>query len=114
MGLGPLELSGVLQRTQDIATIRHNEEHKGQVDQNHFVDRLNKEVDDRANTVKSTTETLNEQKKFDAKEKGSNEYTGDGGNGRGRGQHEEDAKGHKDGKDGVHLKMSESSFDIRI
>ena len=111
MGLGPLELSGVLQRTQDIATIRHNEEHKGQVDQNHFVDRLNKEVDDRANTVKSTTETLNEQKKFDAKEKGSNEYTGDGG----RHKKDEDAhNSHGHDKEGVHIKMSESSFDIRI
>ena len=110
MGLGPLELSGVLQRTQDIATIRHNEEHKGQVDQNHFVDHLNKEVDDRANTVKSTTETLNEQKKFDAKEKGSNEYTGDGG----RHKKDEDAHSHGHDKEGVHIKMSESSFDIRI
>ena len=111
MGLGPLELSGVLQRTQDIAAIRHNEEHKSQVDQNHFVDRVNKEVDDRANTVKSTSEVLNEQKKFDAKEKGSNEYTGDGGKHRDK---EEDAHGHKNDKDSVHLKMSESSFDIRI
>jgi len=110
MGLGPLELSGVLQRTQDIATIRHNEEHKGQIDQNHFADRMNKEVDDRANTVKSTTETLNEQKKFDAKEKGSNEYTGDGGQ---RKKHE-DAHGQGHEKEGVHIKMSESSFDIRI
>ena len=110
MGLGPLELSGVLQRTQDIATIRHNEEHKGQVDQNHFVDRLNKEVDDCANTVKSTTETLNEQKKFDAKEKGSNEYTGDGG----RHKKDEDVHSHGHDKEGVHIKMSESSFDIRI
>ena len=108
MGLGPLELSGVLQRSQDIATIRHNEEHKGQVDQNHFADRLSKEVDDRANTVRSTTETLNDQKKFDAKEKGSNEYTGDGG----RRRKEEDAKNRE--KEGVHIKMSESSFDIRI
>ena len=110
MGLGPLELSGVLQRTQDIATIRHNEEHKGQVDQNNFADRLSKEVNDRANTVKSTTETLNDQKKFDAKEKGSNEYTGDGGKRR----KDEDANGHGHEKEGVHIKMSESSFDIRI
>ena len=110
MGLGPLELSGVLQRTQDIAAIRHNEEHKSQVDQNHFVDRVNKEVDDRANTVKSTSEVSNEQKKFDAKEKGSNEYTGDGG----QRKKDEDAHGHGHEKEGVHIKMSESSFDIRI
>ena len=110
MGLGPLELSGALQRSQDIANIRYNEEHKGAVDQGHFADRLHKEVDDRATTVKSTTETLNEQKKFDAKEKGSNEYTGDGGQRR----KDEDAHGHGHDKEGVHIKMSESSFDIRI
>ena len=112
MGLGPLELSGAIQRSQDFAAIRHNEEHKGQTDQANFVNRLQKEVSDNANTVKSTTEVLNEQKKFDAKEKGSNEYTGDGG--RGQGHKDEDAKGRKSDKDGVHIKMSESSFDIRI
>ena len=110
MGLGPLELQGVLSRTQDFAAMRHNEEHKGQIDQNNFVDRVHKEVDDRANTVKSTSETSNEQKKFDAKEKGSNEYTGDGGHRRQGEEHDS----NKHGKDGVHLKMSESSFDIRI
>ncbi|MBO4615877.1 MAG: hypothetical protein J5717_00855 [Lachnospiraceae bacterium] len=111
MGLGPLELSGAIQRSQDFAAIRHNEEHKGQTDQANFVNRLQKEVSDNANTVKSTSEVLNEQKKFDAKEKGSNEYTGDGGKHHDK---EEDAHGHKNDKDSVHLKMSESSFDIRI
>ena len=107
MGLGPLELSGVLQRTQDIATIRHNEEHKGQVDQNHFVDRLNKEYKTLGDAF--ANEEF-EQKKFDAKEKGSNEYTGDGG----RHKKDEDAHSHGHDKEGVRIKMSESSFDIRI
>ena len=110
MGLGPLELSGAIQRSQDFAAIRHNEEHKGQTDQANFVNRLQKEVSDNANTVKSTSEVLNEQKKFDAKEKGSNEYTGDGG----QRKKDEDAHGHGHEKEGVHIKMSESSFDIRI
>jgi len=107
MGLGPLELSGAMSRTQDYATIKQHEDNKSFVNNSHFTDRLNKEVQNRANTVERGNNTNNDQKKFDAKEKGSNQYSGDGG------------KNHKDNKKEdrdcmVRPKGATSTFDIRI
>lgn len=107
MGLGPMEISGALSRVTDFATIRQNEENKGQVDQANFAGQFQKEVQNRGNTVKRANDANNDQKKFDAKEKGSNEYEGDGGKRR-RG----DSLGSNDGR--VSVKGSTSSFDIRI
>ena len=43
-----------------------------------------KEIQNRAKQVLQTEETQWQQKRFDAKEKGSNEYAGNGGKGRRR------------------------------
>lgn len=102
-----MEISGALSRVTDFATIRQNEENKGQVDQANFVSKFQKEVINRGNTVKRGNDVNNDQKKFDAKEKGSNEYYGDGGKRRNG-----SPAGSKDGK--VSVKGYTSSFDIRI
>ncbi len=104
MGLGPMEVSGIMSRVQDFAIMKQNEDMKGHIDQTNYASQFQREVNDRANTVRSTQETLNEQKKFDAREKGSNEYYGDGGKRR---------NGEKrDGK--VVIKGASGGFDIRI
>lgn len=107
MGLGPMEISGGYTRLNDFAQIKHAEDHKGAVDQSNFAGAFKKEVDDRSTTVKRANDLNNNQKKFDAKEKGSNEYTGDGGKKRG-----EAGNFSKDGK--VLPKGTSSGFDIRI
>lgn len=107
MGLGPMEVSGIMSRVQDFAIIKQNEDMKGHIDQTNYASQFQREVNDRANTVKSTQETSNEQKKFDAKEKGSNEYYGDGGKKR---NDKDFAK--RDGK--VVIKGASGGFDIRI
>lgn len=108
MGLGPMEISGAISRIQDFATIRQNEENKGTVDQTNFAGQFQKEVQNRTNTVKRADDTNNEQKKFDAKEKGSNEYHGDGGKRRDK------LPGLNVSDGSVKVKGSTSSFDIRI
>lgn len=106
MGLSPIELSGGIQRVQDYAALKHNEDNKGHVDQTNFQGQFHKQVEDRSNTVERGNAAGNDQKKFDAKEKGSNEYYGDGG------KRKDEKNGKKDGV--VRPKGSTSTFDIRI
>ena len=108
MGLGPLEISGGISRMTDFANIKYNEDHKGVVDQANFAGQFDKEIKERANAVNKGENVSNDnQKKFDAKEKGSNEYYGDGGRRR-----NPDKKEIGDGV--VVSKEKTSTFDIRI
>lgn len=106
MGLSPIELSGGIQRTQDYALIKHNLDNKATVDQTNIHGQVEKQVNNKSNTVERGDSADNEMKKFDAKEKGANSYAGDGG------QRKNGKKKPADGS--VRPKGSTSTFDIRI
>lgn len=107
MGLGPLELSGALSRVTDFAQIKHNEDNKGMIDQGNFSAQFQKEVSSQAYTVKNANDTNNDQRKFDAKEKGYNSYSGDGGQKRKNNP-------NRNGDGNFKIKGATSGFDIRI
>lgn len=107
MAIGPLEFQGAIPRVQDYASIRQNEDSKGATDQMHATNVVNHETDVKATSVNRQDETSNNHNNFDAREKGSNEYGGDGG--KKRKNAEEPAK---EGK--VIVKGRPDSFDIRI
>ncbi len=110
MGLGPMEISGGMSRVNDYAQLKQVQDNKGLVDQANFAGQFKKEVETRTETVKRGDDTSNNQKKFDAKEKGSNEYAGDGGKRR-----EDEKESDKLSLQGrVIVKGATSSFDIRI
>lgn len=106
MGIGPIEIQGSISRTQDFASIRLNEDNKGAHLQVQITQSNQKETDEKVNTVKRGDDVSKDQKSFDAREKGSNEYHGDGGQAR----NEKTVTG--DGK--VIIKGMDSSFDIKI
>lgn len=105
MAIGPIEIQGAISRTQDFAQIRHNEENKGHVDQTNIAQNTSKEVETKAFSVNRGDDVSDYQKQFDAREKGSNEYHGDGG------KHRNDNK-KGDGK--VIVKGISSGFDVKI
>jgi len=78
MAIGVLELSTIT-RAQDYTTIKHNQDTKGMVDQVNFSQQSDKNVEQMTKQVQSGEETMWQNKKFDAKEKGSNSYEGNGG-----------------------------------
>lgn len=82
MAIGFVEMQGQITRAQDFTTVKHNEDTKGMVDQSNFEQQVTKQVERQAQRVNERANAENRQKKFDAKEKGSNEYYGDGGRGR--------------------------------
>jgi len=94
-------------RAQDFSIIQQNEENKAAFDQVIIGQSQQRENNARAEEVNTTEESRWEQKREDAAEKGSNEYTGDGGRGRRRG-------GHAQPEDRVIVKGQPGGFDLKI
>lgn len=88
MAIGPMQLNGILTRTQDYTQIKQNEDMKPMMDQSAFQNTMQKNIEKKLTQVKESDETDTYQRKQDAKEKGKNEYQGDGGRNRRQGQSE--------------------------
>lgn len=86
MAIGPMQLNGIMTRTQDYTPIKQNEDMKPMVDQSVFQNTMQKNIEKKLTQVKESDETDTYQRKQDAKEKGKNEYQGDGGRNRRQGQ----------------------------
>lgn len=95
MAIGFVELHGQITRAQDFTTIKHNEDAKDMVDQTNFGQQMTKQVEKQAQRVNERDRLEYRQQKHDAKEKGSNEYFGDGGRNR---KQEKQEKKEPDGK----------------
>lgn len=105
MAIGSISLQGQISRAQDFSTIKQNEDNKVIVDQGNFQTHFEKEVHQNLNRVRQSDETDNQGKKFDAKEKGDGQYSGDGGR----------RRKHEDRQDSVQLKgQMNKGFDIKI
>lgn len=79
MAIGFVELQGQITRAQDFTTVKHNEDTKGMVEQANFGQQMTKQVEKQVNRVNKGDQPEYHERKFDAKDKGSNEYHGDGG-----------------------------------
>lgn len=106
MGISPIEQSGMVTRTQDYTTLKHNQDQKGMIDHTNAQFQMNKEVDAKLNQVREGDNADKLKDKSDAKEKGSGSYTGDGGK-----QRKKEVEKQTEGK--VVLK-GQSRFDIKI
>lgn len=87
MAFGAIEFTTIT-RAQDYTAIKHNEDNKGFVDQTNFSDQVQKTAEQSARQVNSSDNPEWHQNNPDAKEKGNNEYQGDGGRRRRQGAQE--------------------------
>lgn len=102
MAMGSIEL-GTVSRAQDYTIIKHNEDAKGLTDQTNGFLQVQKNENKKTKEVHLSENTQLYTKNPDAREKGKNEYNGDGG------------KQRKDrSKDCVIIKGKNTGFDIRI
>lgn len=101
MAFGSIELT-TISRAQDYSAIKQNEDYKGMLDQTNIGQQVQKNVEQRIHEVHQSDNADWHQKKPDAKEKGNNEYQGDGGKKRKR-QPQEQA-----------VIKERSQFDIKI
>ena len=79
MAISPILYNGSVTRMQDVTQIKQNEDTKGMVDQTNFQNTFHKQIDHKLKQVHQSENEENRQRKFDAKDKGDNEYSGDGG-----------------------------------
>lgn len=84
MAIGQIEIQGQITRAQDFTVLKHNEDTRGMVEQANVGNQFSKHVENQIKKVNQKEQPQNKNNKFDAKEKGSNEYSGDGGRARGR------------------------------
>ncbi|MCH5254322.1 MAG: hypothetical protein J1F41_05305 [Lachnospiraceae bacterium] len=82
MAIGQIEIQGQITRAQDFTTLKHHEDSKDMIDQTNVGNQFSKHIEDQVKKVNRSDQAEYQEKKFDAKEKGSNEYSGDGGRGR--------------------------------
>ncbi|MBR1865878.1 MAG: hypothetical protein IJ801_05165 [Lachnospiraceae bacterium] len=78
MAFGSIEITTIT-RTQDYTTIKHNEDHKPMMDQMNIGQTVQQEEVKRSQEVVKSDEAEWYNKQFDARDKGDNEYNGDGG-----------------------------------
>ena len=102
MAYGAIELT-TISRSQDYATIKHNEDNQVGVDQNNFSNQVQKAVEQNVREVHSGDDARWGQSRPDAKEKGNGLYSGDGGRNRKK----------KEQKDRMIVKKREG-FDMKI
>lgn len=103
MAMGSMDIAAIT-RSQDYTTIKHNEDNKGIAQQANLVHNKQREVEDRLKQVNEGDNTAWQNKKFDAKEKGNNSYSGNGGS----------EKKKKQEPDGRVVLKGQNSFDIKI
>ncbi len=102
MAFGAIELATIA-RTQDFTTIKHNEDSKGPMMQTMAGEKVQKDTTQKVHQVNKKDESAWQNKKFDAREKGSDSYQGDGGKNR-RGKPQET----------IIRKGSAGGFDIKV
>lgn len=102
MAFGAIELT-TISRAQDYSPIKQNEDNKGLMDQSNIGQHIQKDTEQRAREVRSGDNSDWQNRRFDAKDKGSNEYKGDGGRGKKR-----------EGKGEQVIVNGHQGFDIKI
>ena len=104
MAFGTLEIASI-PRTQDYTVIKQNEDNKGVFQQMTLEQQSDKQSEQRTREVHSSDNADWYTGQYDAKEKGNNEYAGNGGKHR---------KKENPGKDGVVVAKQHQGFDIKI
>lgn len=76
MSIRPVDFNGMVQRTQDVSTLKQNQDNRPVYDQQALAGKLQKDTMQNMRQVNHSEDAENNQKKYDAREKGSNEYEG--------------------------------------
>ncbi|HKM35850.1 MAG TPA: hypothetical protein VJY54_14070 [Lachnospiraceae bacterium] len=103
MAIGAIEFLTIA-RSQDYTAIKQNEDNRGVAQQNNLVHNMQHEVEQKTKQVNQSDNAGWQEKKFDAKDKGNGNYSGDGGNNRKK----------QNQPDGKVLLKGQGSFDIKI
>lgn len=105
MSIRPVDFNGMIQRTQDVSTLKQNEDNRPVVEQQTIFSQEMKKAEQNLHQVVHAREKENAGYRYDAKEKGNGRY-------------EKEERKKKDKKqqkaDNVYLKGQTSGFDIKV
>ncbi len=107
MSIRPVDMNGMIQRTQDVGNMKQQEDSKPVVEQYNIEIKQQRQEEQLAHQVHQSEEKENEGYRYDAKEKGNGAYEGDSRKKKGT---KKDQK--NDGK--VVLKGQGTGFDVKI
>lgn len=102
MSIRPIVFNGMMQTTQEISSIKQNENNKPAFQQQNIQTQFTKETVHQMKKVNDPNSTENQENKYDARDKGKNEYEGNRGNKKKKNLKEEGAvmkKAHHQGFD---------------
>lgn len=100
----PIDMSGVVQRSQEVSQMKHQENNKPYVDNQNFGQHFSKEIRHQMDSVTDSQKGEKKKEQYDAKKKGNGrEY-----------EREQQKKREKKEKTGKTILKSQNSFDIRI
>ena len=104
MAIGPIEMTGMVTRSQDISLFKQNEDNKPMIDQSNIQANVQKKVHDQNQQVNQADDAEYHAYRYDAKEKGNGSYQ------------ENNKRKDKNPKktDGTVKEKRSSGFDIRI
>ena len=74
MALGPVEMNGILQRTQDFSTIKQNEDNRSLLVQSNIQNEHEQEIDHAMHQVHDADNSRDSEGEFDARREGRNKY----------------------------------------
>lgn len=108
MAIRPVEVQGVVQRSQDIGQIKQNQDQKPVVDQNNIQLHIHRETEKSARQVTKFQNADKKENRYDAKEKGNGNYFG-------QKKKKQSEQEEEEGEDSVMIKsIYHGSFDVKI
>ena len=105
MTIRPIDMSGMIQRTQDVGTIKQQEDEKPYIDQQNIQQDVKKEEQKLTKEVHHADDSNQPEYRYDAKEKGNNQY---------QQKKQKKKKQHEKVEDKVMEKHCTGSIDIKI
>lgn len=105
MAISPIVLNGTITASQNVSAYKAHDDSKAAILQSNTHTKIEHQIEKKLSRVREQDDTEMKHKGFDAREKGSNEYEGDGGKHR----HTE----YK-GEDGAVYVKEKGGFDISI
>ena len=106
MAVSPISFNGMIQRTNDVSTIKQNEDARPGLEQHGIQTQQVKQEYELTHKVIHANQKENEQKRYDAKEKGNGTYQ--------KREQMKKSSDHKPSEDKVIVKGQSSGFDIKI
>lgn len=104
MAIGPIEMTGMVTRSQDISLFKQNEDNKPMIDQSNIQVNVQKKVQDQNQQVIQADNAEYHEYRYDAKEKGNGSYQDN------RNKNKKDKKK----TDGIVTEKKTGGFDMRI